>query len=159
MVLTHIEPPFAFRLEVAFTDTRKTLAKHIQSDIRTTVRTGSRDRAPTTHAPTKHARDTHTRELGTDIEKHSAPQCDHKSSVRIPKARAFNWDRRPDRRTDGQTPQVCTASPSHTGIISRTQLRSLSRTHATQSQPKPKSISRFGGRTNVTLITPNLRYI
>ena len=38
---------------------RKTLAKHIQSDIKTTVRTGSRDHAPTTHAPTKHARDTH----------------------------------------------------------------------------------------------------
>ena len=37
------------------------------------------------------------------------------------------------------------ASPSHRGIISRTQLRSLARKHAAQAQPKPKSISQFGG--------------
>jgi hypothetical protein len=42
-------------------------------------------------------------------------------------------------------------------MLSRKQLRSLARTHATQSQPKPKPISQFGGRANARLTTSNLR--
>ena len=62
-----------------------------------------------------------------------------------------------DARTDGP-PQIRAPSPSHRGIISRTQLRSLARTHATQTQAQSKSISRFGGKAYAGLTPPNLRF-
>ena len=51
-------------------------------------------------------------------------------------------------------PQISPPDPSHRGIISRTQLRSLARTHATQTQAQSKSISRFGGSANAALTPP-----
>ena len=60
-------------------------------------------------------------------------------------------------RTEGRTegyPQIRPPDPSHRGIISRTQLRSLARTHATQTQAQSKSISRFGGSANAALTPP-----
>ena len=92
----------------------------------------------------------HTQHSGTTTQEHALALNDHESSVESQKAPTFDRDRRPDGERDGGTegyPQIRPPAPSHKGSISRTQLRSLARTHATQTQAQSKSISRFGDRT------------
>jgi hypothetical protein len=92
-------------------------------------------RTQNTHETLTRARDHHLKTLTDSQRSRIIGQRSHCSN--------FLSGPSPGRRR--RTPQICAASPNHGGIISLTQLRSLARTHATQSQPKPKSISRLGG--------------
>ena len=104
-----------------------------------------------THETLTRARDHHL-ETRTDSERaHIIGQISHCSNFLF---KIAGWTDGPDGRTGRTHPTNSRAQPqpqrNHLAHAA-----SLARTHATQSQPKPKSISQFGGRTNVALITPN----
>ena len=126
-----------------------TPAKHTLKISTATVRTGGSK--ATIQQGTHETRTKHQRELETTIGKHSPPPNEHESSVKGLTARTFHRDGRPD---DDDDPQIRAPSPSHWRIVSRSQLRSLARTHATQTQAQSKSISRFGGRTKACTTPP-----
>ena len=123
-----------------------TPAKHARKIGTATVRTGGFK--ATIQQGTHETRTKHQRELETTTAKHSPPPNEHESSVKGLTARIFVQHGRPgDGRGTTDDPQIRAPSPSHWRIVSRSQLRSLARTHATQTQAQSKSISRFGGRT------------
>ena len=136
-------------------------AKHALKISTATVGTGGRK--TTIQQDTHETRTKHQRELETTIGKHSPPPNEHESSVKGLTARTFHRDGRPDdddgRRTTTDDPQIRAPSPSHWRIVSRSQLRSLARTHATQTQAQSKSISRFGGRTKACTTPPTSNYM
>ena len=136
------------------THTHNALAETAQGDQDHAGGNGAGGPRPRSNNARLHeTRTKHRQHSGTTTQEHSAAQRDHESSVKIQKAPTFDRDRRPDGGTDGY-PQISPPDPSHRGIISRTQLRSLARTHATQTQAQSKSISRFGGSANAALTPP-----
>ena len=121
--------------------------------IATAKNDGAQGSGPTTHASTEHSRNTHN----TAGPPHRNTQqlnaiTNHRSKFKKLQL-LIGTGARTEGRTEGY-PQISPPDPSHRGIISRTQLRSLARTHATQTQAQSKSISRFGGRTKVALTPP-----
>ena len=102
-----------------------------------------------THETLTRARDHHLKTLTDSQRSHIIGQRSHCANF------SSRWP--PGRTDDGRTdddPQIRAPSPSHWRIVSRSQLRSLARTHATQTQAQSKSISRFGGRTKACTTPP-----
>ena len=117
----------------------------------------AQDHDPTKQATTKRARDTNEsprRPLENDQQ--FIAIIYHRSELK-----KLNFRSRPKSGgTEGQTPQTRTPDPSHTGIVSRTQLRSLARTHARNANASAIEID-FPVRGAVSRLnhTPNLRYV
>ena len=134
----------------------KTLAKHIRKTSTATVRAGG-PRPRSSKAPTKHARNTNeSSKPPSENTHHLRTNTNHRSKVSLHELfiEMAAWTGDDDGRRTTDDPQIRAPSPSHWRIVSRSQLRSLARTHATQTQAQSKSISRFGGRTKACTTPP-----
>ena len=125
-----------------------TPTKHALKISTATVDAGG-PRPRSSKAPTKHARNTNeSSKPPPQNTQHLRTSTNHRSKVSLRELFIEMAARTTD---DDDDPQIRAPSPSHWRIVSRSQLRSLARTHATQTQAQSKSISRFGcGLTTVS---------